>query len=145
MAYAHDAIGSIQLDAGNLIIMEGAKVICDQGGGTLQADNGTTILNRGLLLVGDKLIMNHNSCLINEPNAMLIFGGKVASERGSIEALSYEEILNRMTRKSYTRMLTNNSKIVNNGRIDTNIVKPGTGLNTGGIDLGLGNGSGRFN
>lgn len=145
MAYAYNAIGSIELDGGNLIIMEGAKVICDQGGGTLQADNGTTILNRGLLLVGDKLIMNHNSCLINEPNAMLIFGGKVTSERGRIDTLSYDEILSRVTRNAYTRMLTNNSKIVNDGRIDTNIMKPGTGLDTGGIDLGLGNGSGRFN
>ena len=115
MAYDQKAEGKITLDGGNLVIMDDAKVICDQGGGTLQADRGSTILNRGLLLVGDALILNRGSYLKNESKAMLLVGGKVTQERGGLGALSFTEIASRMEDGSFTYICSGGSKILNKG------------------------------
>lgn len=115
MSYAKDAGGKIALNGGNLIIMDGAKVICDQDGGVLEAKNASAIVNRGLLLVGSTLSLNNSSYLVNETNAMLLLGGRIARERGSIGAFSYDDILKRIQNESYTYLLANNSKVINKG------------------------------
>ena len=118
MAYDQNAEGKITLDGGNLIIMDNAKVICDQNGGTLQADHGSTILNRGLLMVGNALMLNRNSYLKNESNAMLLVGGKISQERGGIGALSFSEVASRVTNGSFKYICSGGSKIVNRGIIN---------------------------
>ena len=126
MAYDAKAEGKISLDGGNMIIMDGAKVICDQNGGTLQAVNGSNILNRGLLMVGDKLAMNRNSVLKNETNAMLLVGGKIVKERGGIGAFSFEEIARRVENGKFTSIISNHSLLINEGyynRPDDSIYK----------------------
>lgn len=117
MAYDKNALGEIMLDGGNMIIMEGAKVICDQSGGSLLAENGATILNRGLLMVGNMLIMNNNAVLKNESNAMLLVGGRLAQERGSIDTFTVDEIVSRVENKTFGYLLSKNSKLINNGVI----------------------------
>ena len=117
MAYSQKAEGKITLDGGNLVIMDGAKVICDKNGGTLQADNGAAILNRGLLLVGDALTLNGNSCLKNEASAMLVVGGDIARERGSVDAFSFSQITERVGAKNFTYICAGGSRIVNKGII----------------------------
>lgn len=117
MAYNQKAEGKITLDGGNLIILDGAKVICDEGGGTLQADNGSTILNRGLLMVGDALTLNGNSCLKNEASAMLVVGGDITRERGSIDAFNFSEITARVSNANFTYICAGDSRIVNKGII----------------------------
>lgn len=156
MAYDHDAGGTIALDGGNLVIMDGAKVICDLGDGIFEAKNGATILNRGLLMVGSTLNMNHNSCVINESNAMLLFGGKITQDRGGIDGFTYDEIVSRVETGKFTELLSNKSKIINKGiiseppdriGIDTGVTGTGSGSGPrpgGGINPGGGNGSNRF-
>ena len=117
MAYDQSASGEITLDGGNMIIMDGAKVICDQSGGSLLAENGATILNRGLLMVGNMLIMNNNAVLKNESNAMLLLGGRIARERGGIDVFAFDEIASRVENNSFGYLLSHNSKIINNGVI----------------------------
>lgn len=117
MAYNQKAEGKITLDGGNLIILDGAKVICDEGGGTLQADNGSAILNRGLLMVGDALTLNGNSCLKNEASAMLVVGGDITRERGSIDAFNFSEITARVSNANFTYICAGDSRIVNKGII----------------------------
>jgi hypothetical protein len=92
-------------------------VICDQSGGSLLAENGATILNRGLLMVGNMLIMNKNAVLKNESNAMLLLGGRIARERGGIDAFAFDEIVSRVENNSFGYLLSKNSKIINNGVI----------------------------
>ena len=117
MAYDKNASGEITLNGGNMIIMDGAKVICDQSGGSLLAENGATILNRGLLMVGNMLIMNKNAVLKNESNAMLLLGGRIARERGGIGAFAFDEIASRVENNSFGYLLSQNAKIINNGVI----------------------------
>ena len=117
MAYDNNALGEITLDGGNMIIMDGAKVICDQWGGSLLAENGATILNRGLLMIGNALIMNNNAVLKNEPNAVLVLGGRVVRERGGIGAFSFDEIVSRVENKAFGYLLSKKSKIINEGVI----------------------------
>lgn len=138
MSYDKDAEGSITLDGGNLIIMDGAKVICDQNGGVLKADNGSTILNRGFLLVGNILSMNHNSCLKNAPNATLLLGGKLAKDRGGVDGFTIEEIVSRVERGGFVRLLSNKSKIIG---IDEILESPDM-EDLGGIDTGSGSNTG---
>ena len=136
MAYNLKTEGTLSLDGGNLVIMDGAKVICDHNGGTLQMDHASTILNRGLLLVGKSLVMNHNSVLKNESTGMLVLGGNITRERGGIAVSSFDDIVSCLQQFRCTKLISDNSKIVNNGRlvepemkenIDTNIptVRPG--------------------
>ena len=117
MSYDQNASGEITLNGGNMIIMDGAKVICDQSGGSLLAENGATILNRGLLMVGNMLIMNKNAVLKNESNAMLLLGGRIARERGGIGAFAFDEIASRVENNSFGYLLSQNAKIINKGAI----------------------------
>lgn len=117
MAYDKNALGEITLNGGNMIIMDGGKVICDQSGGSLLAENGATILNRGLLMVGNMLIMNKNAVLKNESNAMLLLGGRIARERGGIGAFAFDEIASRVENNSFGYLLSQNAKIINKGAI----------------------------
>lgn len=117
MAYDQNALGEIRLDGGNLVIMDGAKVICDQSEGALLAENGATILNRGLLMVGDRLLMYRSAVLKNESNAMLLVGGRIARERGGIGAFTFDEIVSRVENKKFGYLLTKNAKIINKGII----------------------------
>ena len=117
MAYDKNALGEITLNGGNMIIMDGGKVICDQSGGSLLAENGATILNRGLLMVGNMLIMNKNAVLKNESNAMLLLGGRIARERGGIGAFAFDEIASRVENNSFGYLLSQNAKIINKGVI----------------------------
>ena len=118
MAYDQNAGGTISLDGGNLIILDGAKVICDQGKGSVDAKNGATILNRGMLMVGNKLILNNNSCLTNEADAMLLVGGRIDRERGGVGAFAFDEIVSRLDTEMFTYLISNTSKIVNKGAIN---------------------------
>ncbi len=118
MSYDQNADGKISLDGGNLVIMDGAKVICDQDRGTLDAKNGATILNRGMLMVGNNLSLNNNTCLINEAGAMLLVGGRIAKERGGVGAFSFEEIISRLDTEMFTYLISNKSKIINKGVIN---------------------------
>ena len=117
MAYDKNALGEITLNGGNMIIMDGGKVICDQSGGSLLAENGATILNRGLLMVGNMLIMNKNAVLKNESNAMLLLGGRIARERGGISAFAFDEIASRVENNKFGYLLSQNAKIINKGAI----------------------------
>lgn len=117
MAYDAKKEGKITLDGGNLVIMDGAKVICDQNGGVLEAKNGASILNRGLLLVGDTLILNNNSYLKNESTAMLLLGGRITYMRGAIGAASFEDVKNNMVIEEFTYLCSNKSKLINKGII----------------------------
>jgi hypothetical protein len=117
MAYDKNALGEITLNGGNMIIMDGGKVICDQSGGSLLAENGATILNRGLLMVGNMLIMNKNAVLKNESNAMLVVGGRITRERGSIGTFTFDEIASRVENNSFGYLLSQNAKIINKGAI----------------------------
>ena len=116
MAYDQNAEGTISLDGGNLIVMDDAKVICDQNGGNLTVKNGATILNRGLLMVGSTLSLNNNSCLKNEPNAVLLLGGRIVQERGGIGAFTYGDIVERIQNENHYYLLGNKSKVINKGR-----------------------------
>jgi hypothetical protein len=117
MSYDQNASGEITLNGGNMIIMDGAKVICDQSGGSLLAENGATILNRGLLMVGNMLIMNKNAVLKNESNAMLVVGGRITRERGSIGTFTFDEIASRVENNKFGYLLSQNAKIINKGAI----------------------------
>ena len=117
MSYDKNALGEIRLDGGNMIIMDGAKVICDQSEGALLAENGATILNRGLLMVSDRLLMYRNTVLKNESSAMLLVGGRIARERGSIGIFAVDEIISRVENRKFGYLLTNNAKIINKGVI----------------------------
>jgi hypothetical protein len=118
MAYDRNAEGKITLDGGNLIIMDGAKVICDGNGGELHATHGAAIVNRGLLLVGKTLGLNHNSYLKNDANAMLVVGGRLARERGGVGAFAFEEVVSRVENGKFTYLISNKAKIINKGRIN---------------------------
>ena len=115
MAYDQNAEGKITLDGGDLVIMDGAKVICDQGGGVLQAQNGATILNRGLLMVGEMLMLQHNSYLKNEADAMLLVGGNICQERGGVGAFTFAEIASRVKNGDFTYICATGSSILNKG------------------------------
>jgi hypothetical protein len=117
MSYDQNALGEIRLDGGNMIIMDGAKVICDQSEGALLAENGATILNRGLLMVGDRLLLYRNAFLKNESNAMLLVGGRIARGRGSIGEFTFDEITSRVESKRFGYLLSENAKIINKGII----------------------------
>ena len=117
MSYDQNALGEIRLDGGNLVIMDGAKVICDQSEGALLAENGATILNRGLLMVGNRLLMYKNTVLKNESDGMLLVGGRIARERGSIGTLTFEEIASRVENKKFGYLLSKNARIINKGII----------------------------
>lgn len=119
MAYDQNAEGTISIDGGNLLIMDNAKVICDQNGGTLTVKKGATILNRGLLMVGNTLSLNNNSCLKNESTAVLILGGRITKERGGIGAFSYNDIVSRIQKENYFYLLGNKSKVINKGVFST--------------------------
>jgi hypothetical protein len=97
--------------------MDGAKVICDQSTATIDAKNGTTILNRGMLMIGNYLRLNNNSCLINEANAMLVVGGRIDRERGGIGSFSFQEITSRLVVEKFSYLISTNSKIINEGLI----------------------------
>lgn len=130
MAYDAKAEGEISLDGGNLIIMDGAKVICDQNGGTLEAVNGSTVLNRGFLMVGSKLALNHNSILKNETDAMMLVGGRIVQERGGIGALSFADIVHRVKNEGYTAIYSNHSLFINKGTVN----QPGSTTVTSTVD-----------
>ena len=129
MSYDQKAGGKITLDGGNLIIMEGAKVIYDELGGTLRADNATMILNRGLLMVGGALDLRNSSYLKNEAGATLLVGGRISQERGGIGAFSFEEIESRVANNSFTFLCSTKSKLYNYGTIS---MPKGTLLDTSG-------------
>lgn len=117
MAYDQNALGEIRLDGGNLVIMDGAKVICDQSEGALLAENGATILNRGLLMVGNRLLMYKNTVLKNESTAMLLVGGRIARERGGVGTFTFDEIASRVGNNKFGYLLSKNARIINKGII----------------------------
>ena len=159
MAYDYHAEGTITLDGGNLIVMDDAKVLCDLGDGILEANNGATIVNRGLLMVSNTLSMNNSSCLINEPGAWLLVGAKLTKDRGSIDEYTYREIDSTVEDVEYTQLVSNKSKFVDRGKIstadsrklyhtsiDTNISNDPNKPNSfkPSLDPNFGNGSSRF-
>ena len=66
-------------------------------------------------MVGEALIMNHNSYLKNETGAMLLVGGKITRERGGLGAFSFQEIADRVTATSFGYLCSTGSKILNKG------------------------------
>ena len=159
MAYDYNAEGTIMLDGGSLVVMDNAKVLCDLGDGILEANNGATIVNRGLLMVSNTLSMNNSSCLINEPGAWLLVGAKLTKDRGSIDEYTYREIDSTVEDVGYTQLVSNKSKFVDRGKIstadsrklyhtsiDTNISNDPNKPNSfkPSLDPNFGNGSSRF-
>lgn len=159
MAYDYNAEGTIMLDGGSLIVMDDAKVLCDLGDGILEANNGATIVNRGLLMVSNTLSMNNSSCLINESGAWLLVGAKLTKDRGNIDEYTYKEIDMTVEDVEYTQLVSNKSKFVDRGKIstadsrklyhtsiDTNISNDPNKPNSfkPSLDPNFGNGSSRF-
>ena len=107
----------IVLDGGNLVIMDGGKLILDGYPCTLEASNGATIWNRGLLVVGYALALESNSYLLNESNAMMLVGGVIPYERGGLSTFSFDEIAKRMRNRAFNYICGSGSKIVNKGTI----------------------------
>jgi hypothetical protein len=71
-----------------------------------------------MLMVGNYLSLNNNSCLINEADAMLLVGGRIAQERGGIGAFAFDEIISRLDTEMFTYLISYKSKIINKGVIN---------------------------
>ena len=117
MAYDQEDGGTLSLEGGNLLIMDGAKVICDHGVVPFEATNGATILNRGMLVIGARMRLDNNTCLINEEDAKLLVGGRIDRDRGGVGGFSFDEIADRWESDWFTYLITNKSKIINMGVI----------------------------
>ena len=117
MAYKETADSRITLDGGNLIVMDNAQVLCDTGSAQLLASKGSTIVNRGLLMVGKVLELRNSSYLRNEDSGFLVLGGWVSRERGTPITLTPSKVANNITKGSFTYLYSTNSKIYNYGTI----------------------------
>ena len=123
MPYDYDTDGKITLDGGNMLIMDNAKVICDESDGSLRAINGSTITNRGLLMVGNALELRNNTCLKNEATGLLVVGGRIGQERGGVDAFSYAQIEDRITDEDFVCLTSVKSKLINKGSISVSSSK----------------------
>ena len=117
MAYSENTQGKIKLDGGSLILMDNAKVICDEGDGVLQAINGASIVNRGALLVGKTLELRNNSYLKNEAAGILLVGGRVHRQRGSMDQLSASSVASCVSDSAFVVLCSAKSKLINYGII----------------------------
>lgn len=117
MAYKETADSRITLDGGNLIVMDNAQVLCDTGSAQLLASKGSTIVNRGLLMVGKVLELRNSSYLRNEDSGFLVLGGWISRERGTPITLTPSKVANNITKGSFTYLYSTNSKIYNYGTI----------------------------
>ena len=77
-----------------------------------------TVLIVIVLWFGGTLILNNNSCLTNEADAMLLVGGRIDRERGGVGAFAFDEIVSRLDTEMFTYLISNTSKIVNKGAIN---------------------------
>lgn len=117
MPFGEKGEGTITLNGGNLIIMDNAKVICDQGDGTLLARNGATIVNRGVLLVSKALELRNSSYLKNEPTGTLVLGGVLAESRGAVNELSAGQFTKAIKNVSCAFLCSAKAKLLNEGTI----------------------------
>jgi hypothetical protein len=117
MPFGENVSGKITLDGGSLIVMDGAKVLCDQGDGTLLARNGATIINRGVLLVSKALELRNNSYLRNESTGVTVFGGVAIRNRGAVSSVATEQFDTCVTNTSFTLLCSSKSKILNKGTV----------------------------
>jgi hypothetical protein len=117
MPFGEKGEGTITLNGGNLIIMDNAKVICDQGDGTLLARNGATIVNRGALLVGKALELRNSSYLKNESTGTLALGGVLAESRGAVNELSAGQFTKAIKNVSCAFLCSAKAKLLNEGTI----------------------------
>ena len=118
MTYDEYGEGNIKLDGGNMIIMDGAKVLCDMGDGTLRAINGASIVNRGMLIISTALELRNNSRFANDESGMLVIGGKVTLERGTVSSLPANEVLKRVTNSEFALLCSSKSKLRNYGTMN---------------------------
>ena len=118
MPFGKKVDGGITLDGGNLIIMDNAKVLCDEGTGTLLARNGASIINRGVLLVGKALELRNNSYLRNETPGALVLGGACIRYRGAVANVSTENFASTVTNVSFTLLCSTKSKVLNQGTVN---------------------------
>ena len=117
MPYKESADSKIVLEGGNLIVMDNAQVLCDTKNASLLATNGSTIVNRGLLMVGKVLELRNSSYLRNEDAGFLVLGGKVSRERGSGATLSASMITKSITNGPFTFLCSTKSQLINCGTI----------------------------
>ena len=115
MPFGKNVSGGITLDGGSLIIMDNAKVLCDEGDGTLLARNGATIINRGVLLVNKALELRNNSYLKNESTGALVLGGIANRNRGAVATVSTETFASNVTNTSVALLCSTKSKLLNEG------------------------------
>lgn len=117
MPFGKKVDGGITLDGGNLIIMDNAKVLCDEGTGTLLARNGATIVNRGALLVGKALELRNNSYLKNESTGALVLGGIAVRNRGAVYSVATDKFSGCVTNEAFTLLCSTKSKVLNQGAV----------------------------
>ena len=115
MPFSDKSNGKITLNGGNLIIMDNAQLLCDTGDSALLASNGSTIVNRGMLMVGKVLELRNNSYLKN--SGLLVVGGKLTRERGKQAALSVEQLEGRVTNGAFAFLCSAKSILYNYGTV----------------------------
>lgn len=112
---SRDSSGGITLDGGNLVILDGGKLLCDDGAAALEMKNGATVVNRGLLVVGELLSIRNNSILNNESTGVILLGGKIGQDRGSVGSLDMDVLTDYMTDEACQVFLAKNASIINKG------------------------------
>ncbi len=115
MPFKESADSKITLDGGNLIIMDNAQVLCDTNKAQLLTSKGSTIVNRGLLMVGKVLELRNSSSLKNEASGFLVLGGRISRERGIPITFTASNVAGHVTNGAFTLLCSTKSKLYNYG------------------------------
>lgn len=117
MPFKESADSRITLDGGNLIILDNGQVLCDTNNAQLLASKGSTIVNRGLLIVGKVLELRNSSYLKNEASGFLVLGGRISRERGIPITFSASNVASNVTNGPFTFLYSTQSKLYNYGTV----------------------------
>lgn len=120
--YDTSKIARLDINGGNVTIMDNARLFLDEGNSILNITKGGSLVNWGLTMVKDGIRLVDNAKLINQPGGILALGKYVPTDRGSLHSLTIEQILERSEDGSdvdvYPALLMeDNAQLINSGAI----------------------------
>lgn len=111
-----DKAGSIFIDGGNVLVMEGAKVVSDDTRSKITVNNGGSLINRGLV-VARNLSVNTSGRVVNEPASAMALGMSLMENRGFIQEWTIQELYNALEPENlYSSVyLSDGGQLINRG------------------------------
>ncbi|MBR5572391.1 MAG: hypothetical protein IKV99_07110 [Oscillospiraceae bacterium] len=113
-----DYAGCVDIRGGNVVMLDGAKLICDSAESYISITEGGSLINNGLV-VASHLRLSEAALLRNEAGSTFVIGHNIGDSHASAKGDPISQILKEMS-STGTRSdisITGQSKFINRGKI----------------------------